>query len=139
VTNTCLVPVENVLSRIFVLRGVRVVLDRDLATLYSVSTRRLNEQVRRNPRKFPEDFMFQLTGGEKSEVVAKCDRLRSLKFSPVLPHAFTEHGAIQAANILNSDAATDSRGAYDKICSDYNLTTTAFVLKHAPLAIARSS
>lgn len=92
---------------ILVLRGVRVVLDRDLAALYGVSTRRLNEQVRRNPRKFPDDFMFRLTKGEKSEVVAKCDHLRSLKFSPVLPSAFTEHGAIQAANVLNSDAATE--------------------------------
>lgn len=82
-------------------------LDRDLASLYGVTTRRLNEQVRRNPRKFPDDFRFQLLPAEKSEVVAKCDHLRSLKYSPGLPSAFTEHGAIQAANVLNSDTATE--------------------------------
>lgn len=107
VTAPSLVPVEKILSRILVLRGLRVVLDRDLATLYGVSTRRLNEQVRRNPRKFPEDFMFRLTKDEKSEVVAKCDHLQALRFSPVLPSAFTEHGAIQAANIVNSATATE--------------------------------
>ena len=57
---------------------------------------------RRNHAKFPEDFMFPLTFQEKTEVVAKCDLLRDLKFSHVLPYAFTEYGALQAANVLNS-------------------------------------
>jgi hypothetical protein len=82
-------------------------LDADLARLYGVATKRLNEQVKRNARKFPEDFMFQLSAEEKAEVVAKCDHLRNLRFAKSLPYAFTEHGAIQAANILNSDAATE--------------------------------
>jgi hypothetical protein len=102
-----LIPAEHIQSRILVLRGVRVVLDRDLAVLYGVTTKRFKEQVRRNLRKFPEDFMFELTEAEKSEVAAKCGHLRSLKFSPVLPYVFTEYGAIQAANILNSDTATE--------------------------------
>lgn len=101
------VPIERIQSRILVLRGMRVVLDRDLAELYGVTTKRLNEQVRRNLRKFPDDFMFRLSAAEKTEVVAKCGHLQVLKFSPTLPFAFTEHGAIQAANVLNSGAADE--------------------------------
>jgi len=102
-----LVPLEIIQARILVLRGQRVILDADLASLYGVSTKRLNEQVKRNVRKFPEDFVFTLTEDEKSEVVAKCDHLSRLKYSPNLPAAFTEHGTIQAANILNSVIASD--------------------------------
>jgi hypothetical protein len=102
-----LVPLEPIQSCILVLRGVRVILDADLARLYGVPTKRLNEQVKRNARKFPEDFMFLLTGDEKAEVVAKCDHLRNLRFYKGLPYAFTEHGAIQAANVLNSAAAAE--------------------------------
>ena len=71
--------------------------DRDLAGLYGTTTKRLNEQVKRNRGRFPEDFMFQLTKKEKAEVVAICDHLAKLKFSPVLPNAFTEHGAVMVA------------------------------------------
>jgi hypothetical protein len=108
--DTSLVPAEHIQSRILVLRGVRVVLDRDLATLYSVTTKRLNEQVRRNARKFPEDFMFQLTKDEAGQVLASRSQNATLKRGQnvkYLPYAFTEHGAIQAANVLNSDAATE--------------------------------
>lgn len=80
-------------------------LDTDLALLYGVSTKRLKEQVRRNLDRFPIDFMFELTLKEKSEVVANCDHLRRLKFSPYLPYAFTEHGALMLANVLNSEKA----------------------------------
>jgi hypothetical protein len=69
-------------------------IDADLAALYGVSTKRLNEQVKRNARRFPDDFCFQLSTAEKNEVVANCDHLVRLKFSPVRPYAFTEHGAI---------------------------------------------
>jgi len=82
------------------LRGQRVVLDTDLAELYGVPTKRLNEQVKRNTSRFPADFMFQLNAEEKAEVVANCDHLSKLKFSKSMPYAFTEHGAIQAANVL---------------------------------------
>ena len=82
-----------------------MILDADLAAIYGVSTKRLNEQVRRNVERFPADFAFQLTPLEKAEVVANCDHLRKLKFSPVLPRAFTEHGAIMAANVLNCPQA----------------------------------
>lgn len=106
-SDTSLVPTELIQSRILVLRGVRVVLDRDLAQLYGVSTKQLNQQIKRNARKFLDDFMFKLSAEEKAEVVTKCDYLRALKYSPVLPHAFTEHGVLQAANVLNSDTATE--------------------------------
>jgi hypothetical protein len=74
-------------------------IDVDLAALYGVPTKRLNEQVKRNRNRFPADFLFQLTAAEKAEVVANCDHLTKLKFSKALPYAFTEHGAIQAANV----------------------------------------
>jgi hypothetical protein len=88
-------------------RRQKVMMDSDLAQLYGVSTKRLNEQVKRNRKRFPADFMFQLSEQEKSEVVANCDHLHNLRFSPVLPHAFTEHGAIMLASVLNSRRAVD--------------------------------
>ena len=90
-----------------IVRQLRVMIDADLASLYGVKTKRLNEQVKRNRPRFPGDFMFQLSTLEKAEVVANCDHLHRLKFSKVLPHAFTEHGAIQAANVLASPLAVD--------------------------------
>ena len=78
-------------------------IDSDLAQLYGVSTKRLNEQVKRNRKRFPQDFMFQLSQQEKSEVVANCDHLANLRFSPVLPHASTGHGAIMLASVLNPE------------------------------------
>lgn len=80
-------------------------LDADLAAIYGVETRRLNEQVRRNPGRFPADFMFRLTVKEKEEVVANCDILPSVKFSRTTPFAFTEHGAVMLAAVLNSPRA----------------------------------
>jgi hypothetical protein len=81
---------------------------RDLASLCGVSTKALNQAVRRNQRRFPDDFVFQLTADEKEEVVTNCDHLAQMKFSSTLPYAFTEHGAIMAANVLNSERAMDA-------------------------------
>jgi hypothetical protein len=92
-------------AAIIALRGQKVILDIDLAAIYGVTTKRLNEQVKRNLDRFPFDFAFQVTPAEKSKGVANCDHLHRLKFSPVLPRAFTEHGAITAANVLNSPRA----------------------------------
>lgn len=83
-------------------------IDSDSAELYGVSTKRLNEQVRRNKKRFPKDFMFRLTKKEKAEVVAKCDHLSQLKFSSSLPYAFTEHGAVMLASVLNSSKAIEA-------------------------------
>lgn len=90
---------------ILIIRQQRVILDADLALLYCVTTKVLNQAVKRNKERFPESFAFQLTVHEKQEVVTNCDHLQRLKFSPVLPWAFTENGALQAANVLNSPAA----------------------------------
>jgi hypothetical protein len=86
------VPTDRVTRSILTIRGQKVMLDADLASLYGVTTKRLNEQVKRNRERFPADFMFHLTAEEKAQVVAKCDHLGRLRFSPTLPHAFTEHG-----------------------------------------------
>ncbi len=90
---------------ILTIRNQKVILDADLASIYGVPTKRLNEQVKRNADRFPVDFIFQLNPAEKSEVVANCDHLKRLKFSKSLPYGFTEHGAIMAATILNSPEA----------------------------------
>jgi hypothetical protein len=80
-----LIPVDWIERSILIIRGQKVMLDSDLARLYGVTTKRLNEQVKRNEKRFPEDFMFQLSSEEKNEVVANCDHLKNLKFSPNLP------------------------------------------------------
>ncbi len=101
------VSIELVATKILVIRGKKVMLDRDLAELYGVTTKRLNEQVRRNSKRFPCDFMFQLTENEKSDVVAKCDHLQALKFSYQLPYVFTEQGVAMLSSVLNSERAID--------------------------------
>lgn len=84
-----------------------MILDRDLAVLYNVSTKRLNEQVKRNSERFPDSFKFQLTEQEKNEVVAKCDHLVNLKFSTILPYAFTEQGVAMISTVLKSEIAVN--------------------------------
>jgi len=95
----------NLEKRILVIRNKRVMIDNDLAVIYGVTTKRLNEQVKRNTKRFPENFMFHLTHGEKTEVVASCDHLAHLKFSSFLPRVFTEHGILMLANVLSSHRA----------------------------------
>lgn len=102
-----IIPDEIVINKILLLRDKKVMIDKDIAELYGVSTKRLNEQVKRNAKRFPEDFMFQLTQEEKDEVVANCDHLKTLKYSPNLPFVFTEHGAVMLASVLNSDRAIE--------------------------------
>ena len=102
-----LVPVELIVTKILFLRGEKVLLDRDLAELYGVETRVLNQAVKRNERRFPPDFMFRLTEEEKHELVTNCDRFKKLKHSTVLPHAFTEQGVAMLSSVLNSDRAIE--------------------------------
>ena len=97
---------ESVGQKILLIRGQRVMLDADLAELYGVATKALNQAVRRNAERFPADFMFQLTSTEKQEVVTNCGHLAKLKFSKTLPYAFTEHGALMLGNVLKSTRAT---------------------------------
>ena len=102
-----LVTFVQIESRILEVRGQKVMIDADLAEIYGVQTKALNQAVRRNLERFPRDFMFQLTKSEKEEVVTNCDHLGKLKYSSVLPFVFTEHGAIMAASVLNSPRAVE--------------------------------
>ena len=95
-------PIE---SLILTIRGHKVLIDADRASIYDVETRTLNQAVKRNIERFPEDFLFQLNAKEKSEVITNCDHLNQLKFAKSMPFAFTEHGAIMAATVLNSKQA----------------------------------
>jgi hypothetical protein len=94
-------------SRILIVRGLRVMIDADLAELYGVLTKVLNQAVKRNAPRFPSDFMFQLNAHEKADVVTNCDHLQKLKFSKAMPYAFTEYGAIAIANVLASSQAVE--------------------------------
>jgi hypothetical protein len=96
---------ETIVNKILKIRGFSVMIDYNLAELFDIPTKRLNEQVKRNIKRFPGHFMFELTKDEKDEVVAKCDHLKNLKYSPFSPHAFTEFGVLQLANVLNSERA----------------------------------
>ena len=103
--STILVPTEAIETRIFLIRGKKVMINTDLAKLYKVQTKVLNQSVKRNIKRFPEDFMFQLTKEEKEEVVTNCDHLSKLRFSPVLPYVFTEQGVAMLSSVLNSERA----------------------------------
>ena len=96
---------EIIESRIFFIRGQKVMIDRDLAQLYEVTTKALNQAVKRNRDRFPGEFMFRLTIKEKNELVTDCDRFASLKHSTSLPYAFTEHGVAMLSSVLNSERA----------------------------------
>ena len=85
-----IVPIEIITSKIFLIRNIKVMLDRDLAELYGVTTKALNQAVTRNEQRFPSDFMFRLTKEEKQELVTNCDRLDRLKHSSALPRVLTE-------------------------------------------------
>ena len=94
-------------TRILTIRGIQVMLDRDLAELYGVPTSRLNEQSKRNKKRFPERFRFQLTTEEVNEVIGNCDRLSSLQYNPSKPYAFTEQGVAMLSSVLHSDEAIE--------------------------------
>jgi len=106
-TSKSVVSIGKIQSRILLIRGEKVIIDSDLAEFYCVPTKRLNEQIKRNKNRFTEDFLYQLSAKEKSEVDANCDHLSKLKYSKTLPFAFTEHGAIMAASVLNSKQAVE--------------------------------
>jgi hypothetical protein len=104
---TSLIPMERIERAILSIRGEKVMLDSDLAELYGVETKALNQAVKRNANRFPEDFMFQLSAGEvfklnRSQIVTDSQKHRDPRFPP---YAFTEHGALMLANVLNSERA----------------------------------
>jgi hypothetical protein len=106
--DSALVPIERITHSILIVRGQRVLLDAELAALYGVTTKRFNEQVKRNAERFPEDFMFQLSSDEagvlRSHSATSKPRRGGRRYAPF---AFTEHGAIMAAMILNSPRAVE--------------------------------
>jgi hypothetical protein len=96
-------------KKIFILRGMKVILDADLAALYGVRTHRLNEQVKRNAERFPADFVFQLTENEAAGLISRFAISKSGRGGRrSLPFAFTEHGALMAASVLNSPRAVET-------------------------------
>jgi hypothetical protein len=99
------IPIEAIEKKILLIRGHKVMLDRDLAKLYGVATKVLNQAVKRNIKRFPEDFMFKLTKNEKNELVTNCDRFKTLKHSTVSPYVFTEQGVAMLSSVLNSERA----------------------------------
>jgi len=100
-----LVSTEVIENKVFLIRGQKVMLDRDLAMLYEVETKVLNQAVKRNFEKFPDDFMFKLNDNELKELVANCDRFKSLKHSTSAPYAFTDYGVAMLSNVLKSKKA----------------------------------
>lgn len=107
--STALAPPPDITRTILVLRRQRVILDAELASLYGVPTKALNQAIKRNAERFPEDFMFRLTRAEtealnRSQFVTGSQKHRDPRFAPF---AFTEHGAIMAASVLNSDRAVE--------------------------------
>lgn len=99
------VPLEIVGTKILLIRGKRVMLDRDLAELYGVPTYRLNEQVKRNGNRFPEDFLFRLNDSEVKQLIANCDRFKLVKHSSHYPYAFTQEGVAMLSSVLRSEQA----------------------------------
>jgi len=100
-----LITVGNIKNMIFSFRGLQVMIDRDLAELYGVGTKVLNQAVKRNAERFPDDFRIQLTDNEKIELVTNCDRFAKLKHSSFNPYAFTEQGVAMLSAVLRSETA----------------------------------
>jgi 3-dehydroquinate dehydratase len=102
-----IIPVERVEQSIYLIRGHKVMLDRDLAALYGVETKALNQAVKRNTDRFPSDFVFRLSDGETKELVTICDRFLTLKHSVSNPLAFTEQGVAMLSGVLRSPRAVE--------------------------------
>ena len=105
--NLAIIDNRDIQNMIYTFRGKQVMIDRDLASLYQVQTKRLNEQVKRNSGRFPEEFCFKLSDKEKDELVANCDRFKTLKHSSSNPYAFTEQGIAMLSAVLKSDIAVE--------------------------------
>lgn len=96
---------NDIARRIFLIRGLKVMIDRDLGEFYKVPTKALNQAVKRNKERFPENFMFRLTGEETRKLVTNCDRFATIKHSASFPYAFTEYGVAMLSSVLKSRRA----------------------------------
>ena len=125
-----LIKQDGIETRILLIRGQRIMIDRDLAELFDVETKYLNRQVRRNIERFSGEFMFRLTRREKNELVTNWHRFTILKHSSSLPYAFTEHGVAMLATVLNSKLAVK---ASIRIIKAF-IKLRRFILTHKQLA-----
>ena len=105
--NLVIVHNKEIQSMIYTFRGSQVMIDRDLAYLYNVETKALNQAVKRNINRFPESFRFQISDDEKDELVTNCDRFKTLKHSSLNPYAYTEQGIAMLSAVLRSDVAVE--------------------------------
>lgn len=124
-----LIKIEYIQNCIFTIRDIQVMADRDLAELYQIPVKRLNEQVKRNIDRFPENFRFQLNKKEKDKLVANCDRFRSLKYSSVNPYVFTEQGVAMLSSVLHSNIAVNA----SILIMNAFVEMRKFILKNAEL------
>ncbi|WP_025146329.1 ORF6N domain-containing protein [Pedobacter jeongneungensis] len=105
--SSLIIPNEVIVNKIYLFRGVKVMLDSDLAELFGVETKQLKQQVRRNAERFPEHFMFELTKEENEVLRSQIVTLEQGKYSKYLPFAFSEHGILQLSNVLKSKQAIE--------------------------------
>ena len=128
-----IITTKDVQDKIIVVRGKNVLLDRDVAALYGVETKAINQAVKNNPDKFPEGYLFQLSSDEKEKVVKIFDHLNAIKFSPVLPTAFTSRGLYMLATILKSKRAVETTIAIvDTFANVQELAGTVEEMQNAP-------
>lgn len=112
---TSIIPIENIVSKIYIIRGQKVMLDSDLADLYNVKTLRLNEQIKRNKKRFPKDFMFRLDEKEYKNLAGSLDNKNLISQNAIsrwggrrkIPYVFTEHGVAMLSSVLNSHKAIE--------------------------------
>ncbi len=105
--NTLMINENSIKDKIYTIRNLQVMLDRDLATLYGIETKVLNQAVKRNIERFPVDFRFQLSEHEKDELVTNCDQLQNLKHSSVNPYVYSEQGVSMLSAVLKSEIAVN--------------------------------
>ena len=128
-----IITTKDVQDKNIVVRGKNVLLDRDVAALYGVETKAINQAVKNNPDKFPEGYLFQLSSDEKEKVVKIFDHLNAIKFSPVLPTAFTSRGLYMLATILKSKRAVETTIAIvNTFANVQDLAGTVEQMQNAP-------
>ena len=128
-----IITTKDVEDKVIFVRGQKVLLDRDVATLYGVETKAINQAVKNNPRKFTEGYLIQLNSGEKEELVKNFDRFKNMKHSTVSPTAFTNRGLYMLATILKSKQAEETTKAIiDTFANVQELAGTVEQMQYAP-------
>ncbi len=133
--NEMIINESDIQNKIFTIRGVQVMIDRDLAELYQVETKVLNQAVKRNIKRFPESFRFQLTLEEKNELVTNCDRFKTWKHSSSLPYTFTEQGVSMLSAVLKSDVAIEVSIYTHSISKQLKLDLDKYNAQYRPITV----